>query len=230
MQIIRSDLIPDTVPNWPEKLSELTRIAWTGPDGKCHFPYKPLTTAEFWRDAIGKGWQDGSIVSWVLLDEGRIASHAALLDKGTHWELGRLMSHRAGKHGTSALCQERIAFTRERGIHARMECTQAHTSAQWHADQVGMRFAGIGFLDKIDGVNWDIIFFDTLDVPEFVPIPGILGDPLGQAITCTPQDQKRLLEISQTITTDRWESLPPKQFHLLDRLVEPVRRIIELNT
>jgi len=230
MQIVRSDRIPEKIPDWPVKLAELTRIAWTGPDGKCHFPYKPLITPEFWEREIGRGWSDGSIVSWVLVDNGRIASHAALLDKGTRWELGRLMSHRAGAGGTAAVCRERIEFTKVRGIHARMECTQAHTSAQWHADHVGMRFAGIGFLDKIDGVSWDIIFFDTLDVPEFEPRAGILGDPLGQAIECTPGDRLRLIEISQTMTTDRWEPLPPRKFHVLPRLLEPVKKIIELNT
>jgi hypothetical protein len=230
MKIVRSDCIPQVVSSWPEKLAELTRVAWTGPDGKCHFPYKPLITPEFWEREIGRGWADGSIVSWVLLDGDRIASHVALLSKGTHWELGRLMSHRAGPDGTAALCRERIAFTRARGIQARMECTQAHTSAQWHADNVGMRFAGIGFLDKIEEVSWDIIFFDTLDMPEFAPQRGILGDPLGTAIECTPTDRQRLIEISQTMTTDRWEPLPPRQFHVLPRLLGPVQRIIEINT
>ena len=230
MRIIRSDQIPQVIPNWPEKLAELTRIAWTGPDGKCYFPYAPLTTPEFWRAEISRQWMDSSMMSWVLLDGDRVASHAALINKGTHWELGRLMSVRAGQGGTEAVCRERLAYVHARGIQARMECTQAHSRAQWHVDNLGMRFAGIGFLDKIDGISWDIVFFDTLDVPEFVPCVGILGDPLGQVIECSPQDRQRLLEISEIITTERWEPLPPCKFHLLPRLVKPIREIIRLNT
>lgn len=229
MHIIRSCDIVAQVPNFDQQLAALTRTAWTGEDGRCYFPYTPLTTANYWRHKIARGWTDGSMESWVLIEDGRIVSHAALVNKGTHWELGRLFASHAPPGGTHALCKERLAFCRDRGIQARMECTQAHTSAQWHADRVGLRFAGIGFLDKIDGINWDIIFFDTLEAPDFVPRPGVTADPLGVEILCDEKERARLREIQEILTSDRGGRLPATRFHVLPRLLEPVRQIINLN-
>lgn len=231
MQVLHSSQIPQTITNWTEQLAELTRHVWTGADGKFIFPYTALKDPTHWETVVAQQWSSGLMHSWVAVIDGRIVSHAALVNKGTHWELGRLMAHGAPHGTTHALCEIRLAFCREMGIHARMECTQAHTRAQWHAQAVGMRFAGIGFLDVIDGVNWDIIFFDTLvDRPAFNPVAGLLGDPLGVELQCADKDQTRLREISHILSTYRGGALPPTKFHVLSELFEQVQRIILLNT
>ncbi len=230
MQIIHSSQIAATVPNWAQQLADLTRIAWTGADGVCYFPYEPLTHAKEWRDHVARDWANGTMHSWVAIHEGRICSHAALVNKGTHWELGRLVAHKAPRGATHEVCKVRLAFCRARGIHARMECTQAHTRAQAHAARVGLRFAGIGFLDQINGINWDIVFFDTMDAPPFDPRPGVLADPLGGLLECRARDRKRLREISHILSTNVGGALPPTRFHVLPELLAPVQQIILLNT
>jgi len=231
VHILHSSQIPLAIPTWAEQLAELTRIVWTDARGAFIFPYKDLQDPTHWKTVVAHQWATGLMHSWVAVVNGRIVSHSALVNKGTHWELGRLMAHNAPHTTTHTLCEARLAFCRAHNIHARMECTQAHTRAQWHASSVGMRFAGIGFLDVIDGVNWDIIFFDTLtDRPAFEPTAGILGDPLGKELICTDADQARLSEISRILSTDRGGALPPTRFHVLPELLEPVQRIIELNT
>jgi hypothetical protein len=205
-------------------------MAWTGKDGKCYFPYLPLTKASEWSGNIAQAWTQGRMHSWVLHDQGNILSHAALIHRGSYWELGRLVAHNAPPGGTHALCKERLAFCRKKRIDARMECTQAHTRSQEHAMMVGMRFAGIGFLDVIDGVSWDIIFFDTLMEPPFIPRVDVLGDPLGYKIYCKESDRARLRAISRILTTDRGGDLPPKYFHIHPDLYLPIQKIIMFNT
>ncbi len=229
MELLHSSQIPTVIPDWATQLAELTRLAWTSPDGRCHFPYLPLTQRDEWLTKVASDWTSGVMHSWVVLHEGRICSHAALLNKGAHWELGRLVAHQAPRGTTHELCKVRLNYCRAKRIHARMECTQAHTRAQRHAARVGMRFAGIGFLDKIDGVDWDIIFFDTLDLPAFHPRPGILADPNGVALHCRDQDRTRLHQIRHIITTDVGGALPPTRFHVLPELMDTVQRIIQLN-
>ena len=121
MKILRSEDIPRVVPDWAKQLSDLTRIAWTGDDGHCYFPYLPLTQAHFWKEVIASGWADGSMESWVLVVDDRIVTHAALVNKDTHWELGRLLAVNAPEGGTREVCKERLAFLRAKGVQARME-------------------------------------------------------------------------------------------------------------
>ncbi|MFH2063340.1 MAG: hypothetical protein ABIJ46_04275, partial [bacterium] len=56
---------------WAEKLAELTRLAWTGRDGRCYFPYFPLTTAAYWRETVAERWASGSLLSWALWRDGQ---------------------------------------------------------------------------------------------------------------------------------------------------------------
>ena len=229
MRILHSSQIPTAVPDWATQLAELTRLAWASPDGHSHFPYLPLTQRDEWLTQVAEDWATGVMHSWVVLHDGQICSHAALLNKGTHWELGRLVAHKAPRGATHEMCKVRLKHCQASGIHARMECTQAHTRAQNHAARVGMRFAGIGFLEKIDGVDWDIIFFDTLEAPAFIPQPGILADPLGVVLHCMDSDKVRLRQINHILTTDVGGVLPPTRFHVLPKLIDTVRRIIQLN-
>lgn len=228
MHIVHSSEIP-SIPNWAAQLAMLTRLAWTGKDGRCYFPYLPLTRPAEWRTIIRAQWEMGMLHSWVGVVDGCIVNHAALVNKDTHWELGRLVSHGAPKGGTLELCRHRLKWCRDREIHARMECTQAHTRAQELAAAVGLRFAGVGFLDQIDGVNWDIIYFDTLDRPAFTPRAGVLADPLGVTQYCETSDRVRLQVIREIISTERGGALPPQMFHVLPQLRPAVERIIELN-
>lgn len=231
MQVLHSSEISSIIPDWAHQLAELTRKAWSDEQGRCWFPYLPLTTEGEWRGHVAHDWATGAMHSWVAVEGGKIVSHAALLNKGTHWEMGRMVAVGAPHGATHELCRRCIAWLREHNIHARMECTQAHTRTQQHALMVGMRFAGLGTLDEIDGVRWDIIFFDTLeDRPAFEPRAGIIADPIGELVVCTDSDRARLREISHILRTDRGGALPPTHFHILPELLNPVHRIIELNT
>lgn len=230
MNILHSSKLHESIPDWDIQLANLARVAWTGPDNKCHFPYKPLITPEFWKNVVAKQWSEGSHHSWILAENGQIVSHCALINKGGYWELGRLFSSGAPKNGTSLLCARRLEFAREHKIHAQMECTQAHTRAQELAARHGLRFAGIGFLNKIDGINWDIIYFDTLGIEPFTPSKGVLANPLGTELRCKEKDRKRLKEIHSILSTKRGGILPPTQFHVLPELLTAVQEIIRLNT
>lgn len=230
MRIVRCSEIPRLVPDWADQLAEITRLAWTGEDGHCYFPYLPLTRPSYWRTQIFRQWMNGTLHSWICVVDGCIVNHAALVHKGTHWELGRLVSWNAPRGATLELCRHRLEWCRARKIHAQMECTQAHTRAQELADAVGLRFAGIGFLNQIDGIKWDIIYFDTLDpTTEFVPRAGRLANPLGVEHACLPRDRARLRDIRDLVSTERGGVLPPQKFHVLPRLRPVVERIIELN-
>ena len=88
MEILQSPNIM-AIPTWAEELALLSKLAWTGSDGICYFPYAPLTTAEFWKTEIGTAWQTGTMHSWVLCVHGKIVAHVALVYKESYWELGR---------------------------------------------------------------------------------------------------------------------------------------------
>jgi hypothetical protein len=230
VQILHSSQIT-SIPAWAHQLATLTRLAWSDQHGRCWFPYLPLTTQAEWLTHVAHDWASGAMHSWVAVVDGQIVSHVALLNKGTYWEMGRMVAMNAPHGATHELCRQCIAWCRKHNIHARMECTQAHTRTQQHALMVDMRFAGIGTLDEIDGVRWDIIFFDTLEgVPSFKPRPGVLADPLGIEIACADSDLPRLWEISHLLRTDRGGVLPPTHFHILPVLADSVRRIITLNS
>jgi hypothetical protein len=90
VKIIDSSQIPPTCPDWATQLANLTRIAWTGRDGRCHFPYRPLTETREWEQVVQTAWQAETMHSWVLVDpSGRFLAHAALVQKSGYWELGR---------------------------------------------------------------------------------------------------------------------------------------------
>ncbi len=215
---------------WADRLAELTRIAWTGQDGQCYFPYLPLTTAEFWQNEVVRDWGAGIMSSWALLEDGRIVAHAALVNKGDYWELGRWVALPDAPHGAvTTLCREIMQHVHEAGINIQVECTQAHTSSQYICEQIGLRFAGIGILSEVDGIIWDIIYFDNQKLPSFTPRVGVLGNPHGCDIRCLPEHRARLAQIADIISTERGGELPPKMFHTLVHLVEPIRRIIALN-
>jgi hypothetical protein len=165
-----------------------------------------------------------------MLRGEEIVAHAALVQKGEDWELGRWVALPDAPQGAvTALCRRAMEYVSRHGLRVRVECTQAHTSSQHICRRLGLRWAGIGILDEIDGVVWDIIYFDNQPGPPFRPRSGVLGDPLGQPVACRPEHRRRLSQIATLITTDRGEPLPPQRFHLLEELVRPVREIIELN-
>ncbi len=217
--------------SWAHQLADLTRIAWTGKDGRCHFPYRPLTGAYEWETNVRRAWQGEAMHSWVLIDaKGRFLAHVALVKKNGYWELGRWVALPfAPKGSVTLLCQEAMRFVMAQNLLIQVECTQAHTSSQKICTRLGLRFAGIGILGQIEGVTWDIIYFDSLATPAFVPRAGILADPLHHEVRCKEEHRARLRELPDILTTDRGGELPPTRFHLLPELVAPVRSIIALN-
>lgn len=218
------------LPNWSKQLADLTHIAWTGPDGICYFPYLPLTHEEYWENVILPAWQKGSIHSWVAVEKKRIIAHAAFVKKGGIWECGRWVAlPEAPKGVMTGLVAELFQYAQKQGWRFQVECTQAHTASEKICRRLGLRFAGIGILEKIGDIWWDIIYFDNSKAPDFSPIIGILGDPLGKKIVFSPFFEERLKMIKQIITTENSENLPPKFFHILPELEPTVRQILALN-
>ncbi len=233
-QIIMSDRIPALIPNWDTQLAGLTQKVWTNhKTGQTMFPHSTLNKVETWRTEILTGWIENTIFSWVIVDERlRICAHVALiqLESGL-WELGRLMSDpdRRFTGGIKALVMARMNFLRAAGIQAFTEATQGHSKASFLARFAGMKFAGIAPKVMVDGIHWDILFWDTERSEHFVPRKGILADPLGNEILCTPEHRAFLRRIEPIITTERGGRFPPKGFHVLPEVEPIVREIIRLN-
>lgn len=232
VRLINTHHIAEVTPDWADQLARLTRIAWSSADGRCHFPYRPLTEATEWEGAVQTAWQNQTMHSWVLVDEGgRFQAHAALVQKVGYWELGRWVAlPDAPKGAVTHLCEEAMRFVHRHGLRIQVECTQAHTASQKICTRLGLRFAGIGILGKIEGVTWDIIYFDSLSGTPFTPRTGLLADPLDHPVRCEAAHLARLREIPTILTTDRGEELPPRRFHTLPHLVNPIRMIASLNT
>ncbi|KKR48886.1 MAG: hypothetical protein UT86_C0002G0061 [Candidatus Magasanikbacteria bacterium GW2011_GWC2_40_17] len=230
MKILTGSEITE-VPYWARKLAELTRIAWTGQDGKCYFPYLPLTKPDLWQTEILADWQKGNLFSWVMEDEGKILAHAALVKKGDVYECGRWLSLPNAPKGTmTRLVGAAIDFARQRNWNFWVECTQAHTSSQRICEIHGLRFAGIGILKKVGEIWWDIIYFDSGDPAQaFQPQPGILADPLGREIKMQEIYAERLEQITSLIRNSPGDQIPPLYFHILPHLESTLREIIRLN-
>lgn len=207
--------------NWAEELAELTRIAWTGRDGRCFFPYQPLTTPKFWQDEVSRLWQTDQLRSWVMVTEGKIVAHTALVRrKKKHWELGRWVAlENAPKSAVTHLSQRALTTAGDDLIH--VECTQAHTRSQAICDRLGLRFAGLGALGSNgkNGGDWFIVFFDNLKQPDFQPTNGNIGNPLGQTVLSSTISKEQWKKIAATLTTEKVGELPPRQFHILPRLL-----------
>ena len=232
MKIIDRSQIPLTRRDWATQLANLTRIAWTGRDGRCHCPYRPLTEPTEWEKVVQAAWETETMHSWVLVDPSRrFLAHAALVQKPGYWELGRWVALPDAPRGAvTRLCEVAMQFARTHGLRVQVECTQAHTTSQKICLRLGLRFAGIGILGEIEGVTWDIIYFDSLDTPSFVPREGILADPLDHPVGCEESHRARLRALPHLLTSDRGGDLPPTRFHALPHLIEPIRTIIALNT
>lgn len=219
------------IKNWARQLAELTRIAWTGNDNTCYFPYQPLTTESYWRENVRAQWQNKQMFSWVICSiSGKILSHAALIKKDGYFEIGRWVSYPDSPRGSAtALVEQIMKFVTENDLKIVVETTQAHTSSQFICEKIGLRFAGIGFLDKQNGIDWDIVYYDNNTKTYFEPTAGMLADPLGRPVLFNEAHKTRLLEISMILTTKRGGSLPPTLFHILPDRLNAVKRIIELN-
>gem|GEM_PF-2426808 len=215
--------------NWAEELAALTRIAWTGRDGRCFFPYQPLTTPEFWQNEVSRLWQTDQLRSWVMVVEGKIVAHAALVRcEENHWELGRWVAlESAPKRAATRLSQLALMTTGDDLIH--VECTQAHTRSQAICDKLGLRFAGLGALssNSENGGDWFIVFFDNLKLPDFQPTNGNIGNPLGRTVPGSVISKKQWQQIAATLTTEKVGELPPRHFHILPRLLPIVSTMIQ---
>lgn len=231
MEIIHSSEIPWRVPYWQEALSELVRIAWTGSDGICYFPYMPFTTHAFWRDKIIHEWAAERLHSWIVLHEGKVVAHAALVKRSNYWELGRLVSHDPPPGAVVDLCRSRMSYVRQHKLRVVAECTQAHNRTQFLSALMGLRFAGIGLLEKTaDGIWWDIVYYDNHPAAPFEPRAGVLAEPLGQELRCQPHNLERLRQIPLILGTSSIVEFPPRAFNVLPAHLDRVRAIVRFNT
>lgn len=222
-------------PGYEQALADLTRIAWTGRDGRCYFPYAPLTQAQYWSATVAAQWKNSSMHSWALHSEGRLVAHAALVHKGGDgWELGRWVAYREAPRGSvTRLCEVAMQFAAEHRWRVRVECTQAHVFSQRICEQLGMRPAGYGFLDRIDGVAWDIIYYDNdSGLPHFDPRDyddvRAIGNPLGNLVRMDPAHRDRVEEIlGGLITSDLGGDIPPTRFHILPHRAEVLKHSLK---
>lgn len=220
------------LPNWASQLAALTRVAWTGRNGKCYFPYMPLTTAEYWEKSVYQQWSQGEMVSYVMVSsEGTILSHAAAVKKEGYYELGRWVAYpNSPRNATTEVSRKVMGYiSSTTGGPILVETTQAHTASQFICERIGLRFAGIGFLKVIDGISWDIIYYDNLDLGDFFPEAGIIGNPLGKPIVCDSEHVIRLRKIPEILSSERGGDIPPSKFHVLPHRKETVRSIVECN-
>jgi len=218
-----------SLPRWPEQLADLTREAWTGHDGKCYFPYRPLTEPMYWATEVLDQWARKTMKSWILVDEGSIIAHVAMVLKEGYWELGRWVALKDAPRGAvHGLCEKAMEWTRHHNLAIQVECTQAHSSSQYICERLGLRFAGLGILAAIEGVAWDIIYYDNLETLDFIPKPGIIGEPLRRPVKMKEEFRSRLIAVSEIITTTRGGDLPPQHFHILPHREETVRQIIRM--
>lgn len=218
------------IKNWHEMLANLTKTAWRS-HGTCYFPYIPLINPDFWLDNVKPQWLSGQVYPWVMINDGRIVAHSALVKKsGNKFELGRWNAYKNSPRGAvSQLAKAALKFATENGWQVCVECTQAHTTSQFICEErLGLRFAGVGILDsQVDtGITWDIIYYDNLKIEPFMPTEGILGNPWGQALHCESRHRERLEEISKILSTERGGKLPPDYFHILPSRLKTIEKII----
>ena len=232
MQVLHSSEISYIIPDWAYQLATLTRDAWRGKDGRCYFPYRPLTTPEYWKTAVAQLWNQGQMHSWVLVIDGLIVAHSALIKKKGYWELGRWVAYPDAPRGAvTQLCTVAMEMARTSGLHVQVECTQAHIHSQSICERLGLRPAGFGVLEhSADGTWWDIIYYDNDNRPAFDPDqfsdPFVVGDPLGQLIRTHNGHLGRLKSIPNLITTEPGESLPPERFHILPHRRDVLERTL----
>lgn len=215
--------------NWAEEMAQLTKTAWTGSDGRCFFPYQPLTTPEFWQKEVRSLWQTDQLRSWVMVVDEKIVAHAALVKRAeNHWELGRWLAlENAPKGAVTLLCRKALSTTN--GCLVSVECTQAHTRSQAICIKLGLRFAGLGALgaNSENGGNWYIIYFDNLPLADFQPVNGEIGNPLGVVVPGSSIEKTRWQQIANTLTTEKVGDLPPSCFHILPSLLPVVSAMAE---
>lgn len=220
--------------DWHIQLADLTRVAWSSPDGTCYFPYAPLTDPGYWYRTVAAQWQKDEMRSWALLADNKIVAHAALVRKSPqHWELGRWVAYKdAPKGAVTRLCKHALRTVVGQAVH--VECTQAHTGSQAICERLGLRFAGIGILGQTNNVWLDIVYYDNQHhqlVPFSVQEAAILrvtGNPLGMPSGVKPEHWPRLQAIPAILTDDRGGALPPTQFHVLAHRLETVRGILRV--
>lgn len=210
--------------------SDLFRIVWTDNKGENHFPYLPFTTEKYWEDEISRQWINKEMISWVRVsDVGQIFAHVAIIKVGNHYELGRWAAYHGSPRGAvTDLCKEALKFADSVGKKVFVAATQAHTTSQYICREgLGLRFAGIGFAvnNGKGGFPWDIIYYDNLDIVDFVSQKGITGNSLGKPIPVLSKHLPRLIEAVEILSDERGGCLPPLKFHIWTPQLEVVRDI-----
>lgn len=222
--------------NAPKQLACLTQNVWTDKEGRFCFPYHALATVDYWDKVMRPLYTEQKAFSWIVVCNGILYGHIALINKSTHWELGRMMARGDAPKGTmSVLVQEACEFARKNKIIFQVECSQYHTTSQWICFNVAkLRFAGIGILDnpEVSGHNehcYNIYFDNSLDLQPFEPKRGILANPCGIDISYELRHASRLVHIQENLTTDRGTKLVSSRFHILPEFATIVRQIISFN-
>ena len=234
MESIRTQDEIRHIPDWAEQLSRLTRIAWTGSDGRCHFPYKPLTAPDFWRSEVARLWDEDRMRSWTTVENGRIVAHSALVHKrDRQWELGRWVTFPDAPRGAiTRLAELAMRSVNEERLSIRVECTQAHQFSQRVCERVGLRSAGFGILEQAaDGTWWDILYYDNAPIGAFDPDAfddqRVIGNPNGVPVIAKNGDLARLERIQAIISTDPGGALPPERFHILPHRAPVLHQTLE---
>ena len=218
------------VSGWEEQTADLIRDMWSS-NGVCYFPYYPMTTVTYWSTEAPRLWSEGAVSSVFWLDEnGGITATASLVKKKDYWELGRFNSRETNPKGTMLkLVQHLLSDPRLEGQRILCETTQAHTSSQYIAHAVGLRFAGYGYLKTVGICHWDILYFDNAPLKDFVSChPLHVNNVFGVDRDATPEEVERLRNLPE-ISTEKYSGYPPQKFHMFEPLVPNLLSIIRMN-
>ena len=228
------DYVVRNIPNWSDQLAQLVKTMWSGANGKCYFPYPPLATREHWGSEALSDWISGLVRPIFYIDDSThvIRAYAAMVRKEGYWELGRFNSYSGNPRGIMLQMTTQLMHGINNGEGIVCEATQAHTSSQYIASQLGLRFAGYGFLAYMgeENVPWDILYFDNrVDLGDFVSTtPQLMNNLLGINRFANQDHQRRLLEASQIISTDKTSGFPPTKFHIYEKYLPHFRSILAM--
>lgn len=219
------------IPDWHTQLAQLIKYMWSGNGGICYFPYQPMATGEYWLSVALPEWESGDVrPAFYIEGDGRIKAYAAIVRKNGYVELGRFNSYGDNPRGIMLELTARLVSEVDDDVSIVCEATQAHTSSQWIASRLGLRFAGYGFLSYIRGVPWDILYFDNrVDLGDFVSSkPGLVSNLLGIERFADENHIKRLREAALVISIEKTSGFPPQKFHIYDKFLPHFQSILAM--
>jgi|GEM_PF-4619418 RimJ/RimL family protein N-acetyltransferase len=159
------------------------RKAWP----KGMYPYEPLTKKSWWASEGKRLIADGSMISFVGFDNGRVVGHAAIVNHGWYWECGRwaVDPRTQGKGLGYKLVRSCVDFARQdSGIRwFVIGCSYYQSFSERICRDLGMTFLGINpDIYHRNGASWGETLFIWSAPGEKLPA-SISHEQLGLGVT-----------------------------------------------